>query len=281
MKRILEFLYYHIGFIIFLLLEVIGFVSLYNGSAFQRSVIGRRAIELSAKLSGVTTTVIDYFSLTKVNRDLTDENMFLRTQLETMNAFMENTKRDSIVSCWTTFGDPEIEYVGAKIVYMSIHQAQNHIIIDKGSVDGVEPDMGVVADGCAVGVVDAVSEHYAVVLPLINTKIQVSAKIVNNDQLGIISWDGTWSDKVELDEVPSHVKPKPGQEILTSGHSTIFPENVLIGHVSKTKSKEVEGFNHIIVDLAIDYGKLKHVGVVRYRNKVEFEQLAEEAGIYE
>lgn len=279
MKRILEFLYIHLCGIIFIVLEIVGILTFYNGNAFQRSVIGQNALELSAEMSGLTTAVVDYFNLTTVNRELTDENMALRTQLEALTAKIETAKRDSLVSGWDTFDNPDIEYVGAKIVYMSIHQTQNHIVIDKGSADGVERDMGVVANGCAVGVVDAVSEHYAIVLPLINTNIQVSAKILNNDQLGIISWDGTWSDKVELDEVPSHVKPKTGQKILTSGHSTIFPENVLIGRVSKTKSKEVEGFNHIIVDLAVDYGKLKYVGVVRYRNKAEFEQLTEEAGI--
>lgn len=279
MRRILEFLYFHLGGIIFIALEVVGFFALYNGSAFQRSVMGRRALELSAEMSGLTTSVVDYFNLSTVNRELADENMALRTQLESMTAKMESMERDSLMAGWDTFDNADIEYVGAKIVYMSIHQTQNHIIIDKGSADGVERDMGVVADGCAVGVVDAVSEHYAIVLPLINTNIQISAKILNNDQLGIISWDGTWSDKVELDEVPSHVKPMTGQKILTSGHSTIFPENVLIGRVSRTKSKEVEGFNHIIVDLAVDYGKLKYVGVVRYRNKAEFVELAEEVGL--
>lgn len=279
MRRILEFLYYHLGTFVFIGLEVVGFLTLYNGSVFQRSVMGRRGLELSAMMSGVTTTVVDYFNLTTVNRELTDENMALRTQLEALTAKIEIEQRDSNVAHWDKFDNPDIEYVGAKIVYMSIHQAQNHIIIDKGSADGIERDMGVVANGRAVGVVDAVSEHYAIVLPLINPNLQISAKILNNDQLGIISWDGTWSDKVEMDEVPSHVKPKAGQKILTSGHSTIFPENVLIGFVSKTKSKEVEGFNHIIVDLAVDYGTLKYVGVVRYRHKAEFEELAEEAGI--
>jgi len=278
-RRIFEFLYYHLGGIIFIFLEVMGVLALYNGSAFQRSVMGRHALEFSAQMSGVTTEVIDYFNLSTVNRELMDENMALRTQLESLMAEAEKAERDSMVAGWDKFDNPDIEYVGAKIVYMSIHQTQNHIIIDKGSADGVERDMGVVANGCAVGVVDAVSEHYAIVLPLINTNVQISAKILNNDQLGIISWDGTWSDKVELDEVPSHVKPIPGQKILTSGHSTIFPENVVIGRVSRTKSKEVEGFNHIIVDLAVDYGKLKYVGVVRYRNKAEFQKLTEEVGL--
>jgi len=278
-RRILEFLYYYLGTFIFIGLEVFGFFALYNGSAFQRSVIGRHGLELSAQMSGAMTTVVDYFNLTTVNQALVDENMALRTQLEALNAKIESEECDSAVAHWETFDNPDIDYVGAKIVYISIHQTQNRIIINKGSADGIGRDMGVVADGCAVGVVDAVSEHYAVVLPLINPNLQISAKILNNDQLGIISWDGTWSDKVEMDEVPSHVKPKPGQKILTSGHSTIFPENVLIGRVSRTKSKEVEGFNHIIVDLAVDYGKLKHVGVVRYKNKAEFEKLSEEVGI--
>ena len=171
-----------------MVLEIIGVLMLYNGNAFQRSVIGRNALELSAEMSGLTTAVVDYFNLSAVNSELRDENMALRTQLEALTEKMENAERDSVVARWDRFGNPEIEYVGAKIVYISIHQTQNHIIIDKGSADGVECDMGVVANGCAVGVVDAVSEHYAIVLPLINTNIQVSAKILNNDQLGIISW---------------------------------------------------------------------------------------------
>ena len=279
MRRILEFLYKHLNGIIFIILEVIAIVVLCNGDAFRRSVIGRRALECSAEITGVTTTVTDYFNLITVNRDLAAENMELRTQLDAIRTAQETEANDSTIAHWDTFDDPELQYISAKIVYMSIHQAQNHIIINRGSADGIAADMGVVANGCAVGVVDRVSEHYAVVLPLINTNVQISAKIRNNDQLGIISWDGKWADKVVLDEIPSHIHPKAGQRILTSGHSTIFPENVLIGRVSRTKSREVEGFNHIIVDLAVDYGSLKYVGVVSYRHKDEFKQLTNEAGI--
>ena len=279
MRRIFEFLYKHLNGIIFIILEVIAIVVLCNGDAFRRSVIGRRAFELSAEITSVTTTVTDYFNLTPVNRDLAAENMKLRTQLDAIRAAQEAEANDSTIAHWDTFDEPDLQYISAKIVYMSIHQTQNHIVINRGSADGITTDMGVVANGCAVGVVDRVSEHYAVVLPLINTNVQISAKILNNDQLGIISWDGKWADKVVLDEIPSHIHPKTGQRILTSGHSTIFPENVLIGRISRTKSREVEGFNHIIVDLAVDYGSLKYVGVVSYRHKEEFQTLTNEAGI--
>ncbi len=270
MKKILDFLYHNLATIVFIILETIAFVMLINRNEFQHTVFARGALEVSSKCNDVNASIEEYFSLQKQNNILAEENANLNAEVERLKNMMDSAKCDSVVSSWQY---NNVNFIPAKIVYKSLMMTNNHIIINKGKINGVKSDMGVVADNKVVGMVSSVSEHYAVVLPLINTGMQISAKFKRGEQLGRITWDGNLSNRVILDEIPSHVKAHTGDSIVTSGHSETFPENVLIGTVSKTKTQRIDGFNHVFVNLAINYGTVKYVSVVSFKDKDEFTTL--------
>lgn len=272
MRLLFDFFYKHLATIAFIVLEMVAIALLYNRNDFSRTVMAQHALTLQSHLASVGTSITDYVSLKETNRMLAEDNARLNEELGALRSVFDSLRCDSVVGTYPTNG---LEYIPASVIFMSDNSSNNYAIINKGAADGITEDMGVVANGCTYGVVGSVAKHYAVVLLLINTNVKVSAKIENNEQLGMISWEGGRKDRALLEELPSHVHPHPGDSIFSSSFSSLFPENVLIGTVSKNKHKSVEGFSHIIVNLSVDYSEVKYVAVVRNGNKDEYNSLVQ------
>ena len=67
-------------------------------------------------------------------------------------------------------------FVMADVVNNSVTYLSNYITVNKGRKDGVEPDMGVVSERGVVGIVSTVSDHFSVVIPLLNPKFKLAAR---------------------------------------------------------------------------------------------------------
>jgi rod shape-determining protein MreC len=154
-----------------------------------------------------------------------------------------------------------------------VYNVQNYLIVDKGSVDGIEEDMGVFASSGVVGVVQRVSEHYAVVLPIINPDQVISAKIKRNDQIASVEWDGYSPKFAKLEGIPNHIDVQAGDSIVTSGFSAIFPKGILIGVVDKASHSEHTMFCDVDVALAVDFQSLSYITIALYRDKKELSNL--------
>lgn len=253
------------------MLEVVAFAVLLNKNSFQQSVMFRAGMVASAWCYEVTSAIGGYFGLRDTNRMLSDENVTLMNRVQQLEEQIAAMTEDSVRYLCPV--DVDLTYIGADVVYNSVYRLQNYIIIDKGRLQGVEEDMGVISSQGVVGVVQRVSDNYAVVLPLINPDQRVSAKIRGNGQLGSIVWDGGAADKVLLEEIPAHVSVQTGDVVVTSGFSAIFPEGLLVGTVRSVENGGYRQFNKIEVETAVNFQSLNHVKVTAYRSKNELNEL--------
>lgn len=274
MNKILEFFYKYLSVVIFLILEILAFLLVVNKNDLQRSVAFRYATTLSAWTYEVTNLVTDYFGLAEANKYLAEENARLYKEIaDYKSKFVDSVDVQSMV----TYQSSE-NYLSAKVVFNSVYDLQNYIIIDKGSVHGVEEDMGVFAPQGVVGVVQRVSKNYAVVLPIINPEQVISVKIKGNNQLGSVKWDGKSPLKAKLYEIPSHVNVVAGDTVVTSGFSAIFPEGVMIGVVDKAAHVENTMYCDVDINLAVDFQSLSYVTVAVFENKNELLNLQKSLG---
>ena len=274
MNKILEFFYKYLSVVIFLVLEILAFLLVVNKNDLQRSVAFRYATTLSAWTYEVTNLVTDYFGLAEANKYLAEENARLYKEIaDYKSKFVDSVDVQSMV----TYQSSE-NYLSAKVVFNSVYDLQNYIIIDKGSAHGVEEDMGVFAPQGVVGVVQRVSKNYAVVLPIINPEQVISAKIKGNNQLGSVKWDGKSPLKAKLYEIPSHVNVVAGDTVVTSGFSAIFPEGVMIGVVDKAAHVENTMYCDVDINLAVDFQSLSYVTVAVFENKNELLNLQKSLG---
>lgn len=255
----------------FLLLETGAILLLVNHNAFQQSVAFRVGTVVSAWGHGLTAGVSRYFGLAGENELLAEQNTVLMNENEMLR--MRLAAVDSSGAGAGAAGVADIRYIKARVVHNSVYKTRNYVIIDRGSDDGVAADMGVMCAAGVAGVVERVSANYAVVLPLINPDMRVSAKVASSGQLGSIIWKGYDPGHVQMDEVPAHSPVAQGDTVVTSGYSAIFPEGVMIGVVERAVLPENGRFWRIEVRTAVDFSRLDYVTVSAYRHQREFLEL--------
>ena len=212
-------------------------------------------------------SVLEYFSLKKINENLAEENAYLRQQLQSV-LLADIDRKVSL-----NIGDNKIMAISARVINNSVNKQYNYITLNKGAKDGVKPDMGIICDEGIVGMIINVSEHYSTALSLLNGRWSVNAKLQESNYFGPLRWEGSNPYVVVLEEIPYHVKVVEKEKVVTSGYSSTFPEGILIGQVIKVEHKSGNSFQKIWVQLAADFKNLYYVEVVENMTKEERQEL--------
>ena len=264
-------------FIQFLALEIVAIVLLVSFNGYQRSVFMSSASWLTGSMFQTVDAVSGYFHLREVNQALSEENARLKDQLALMQYQQGMQQVSSLDSLYfqrvdTSYWQP-YRYVSARIIQYSINKAQNYITINKGSLAGIHPDMGVVSPQGVVGIVKSVSKHYAVVMPLLNVQSRISCKLDSSKNFGSLVWDTADYRYATMQEVPAHVPVQIGETISTSGFSAIFPAGIPVGKVYHVEVNNENRFLNIQVELAVDFAKIGMVNVIQFEGRKELQNL--------
>jgi rod shape-determining protein MreC len=255
-------------FIVFLLLEVVSGILLVRNSTYQRAAVISTSNELVGKIYTAYSNVTDYLVLGETNRILSAENARLRRADSV--SFYDPSFR--VLRVNDTIGLQQYEYISARVVNNSVSRVNNYITLDKGSLQGIQPEMAVMGSNGVVGIVKDVSEHFSTVISLLHSSTKISSKIKKNDYFGSSVWDGENPQIAKLLDIPSHAQVKVGDTIVTSSYSGIFPRDILVGVVSEIGTSG-ESFKEIKLKLATDFQKLSYVYVVRNLLKSERDTL--------
>lgn len=270
MNAIIRFLLKNSNVLVFILLEFIAFSIILNSDSFQSTIFAEQSTSLSTAVNKRIDYVTTTFSLRKENERINTENAFLRSQIQNLQeqhtAILENSEAHSFIPS-------SLSYIPAQIVHNSIYQFKNYIILNKGSYDGIQEDMGVICEQGVVGVVDHVSKHYATVIPLLHPEQRTSVKIKKNNQLGSLIWNGQDYQTADLEEIPHHISPQIGDTIVTSGFSSIYPANWIVGIIQEVDKNENRQFCKIQVKLNVNFAQLTHAYVIQFKYKNELNQL--------
>ncbi len=269
MERLFNFLYNYRAFFTFILLEFFCVWLIIQNNQYQSTKYFNTSNSVVASINSTEDGIREYFSLRDINAVLSKENTFLRNKLEERNQLLHLYKLNQTDSTMLK----RFEYVNAKVVNNTTKYYKNFITIDRGTDFGLQPGMAVISSAGAVGKVKSVSEHYAVLISLLNIDDQVSCVISRTGNFGTIQWEGTNSSITALKYIPRHVKPTVGDSIVTSGYNAIFPPGIFIGKIKEFKLKEEAPFYEIKVELGQDFGKLSFVEVIKYRQRKERDSL--------
>ena len=263
MRNLIQFLLRYSNFLIFLILEVVAFILICTCNEYQQSATWSGANRMAAGLNSIKTNIKDYFSLRDINTELAEENARLKAELMLLaNKTEMLAERDSQY----VYSHLDWDYVPAKVIGLSTNKQHNYLTINKGLRDSIAVDMGVVGANGVVGIVSAVSEKYALVVPIIHTKISISSRLKSNDQIGGTSWSGRDYRFVNLTEMARHIAVKQGDTVVTSGLTEVFPEGLMVGIVTDTELGVGDNYHQAVVELSTDYKTLKYVQVLRNKN---------------
>lgn len=257
MRNLFLFIWKHHIFVLFLLLEALAFYFIVKNNRFQNAGFINSANIVVGNVLGIYSEIREYFYLRKTNQILVEENALLRSQLE--ESFIKNQIPYRADTNYTQ----KYIYRTARVLNNSVNKRNNYLTLDKGRLHGIEPEMGVISPDGVVGVVKAVSDNFSSVMSVLNKNTVVSCKVKKNGYLGTLVWEGGNPAIGTLNDVPRHAALQPGDTIITSGASAIYPEGILVGFVETAELEDGDNFYTIRIRFSADYAKLTHVYVVK------------------
>lgn len=263
MRNLLAFLAKYNHWFVFILLEVICFVLLFRFNNFQGSVYFSSANAVAGKVYEYNSSVTTFFNMSQSNKKLSEHNLILEQQVRALTQYIATHHGDSLAmeQCQKQ-ALAGFKLIPAKVIQSTINREDNLITIDKGKADGIHEDMGVACGTGVVGVVYMASDHYSIVLPVINVNSNISVMIRKRGYFGFLHWKGTPSDIAYVDDVPRHARFALGDYVVTNGYSSIFPPGIMVGKILHVFNSS-DGLSYRVqLRLSTDFGKLRHVCVI-------------------
>ena len=270
MRSLFRYLLKNYGLFLFIVLEVISFVLIFNYNDFQKARYLNSSNRITGSIYNSFNSVVNYFELARINSQLAKENAKLRTVIKSQPRLAGVP--DSLYS--TLKGaDSTYNFISARVINNSVNKTFNYITLNKGSKDGIKPDQGIISSEGIVGVVTNVSKSYALGLSVLNQRWGVSAKLKKSGFFGSLLWNGDDFRYASLMEIPFHVMLAVGDTVVTSGYSSIFPEGIMVGTIDSFEQPSGENYYDIKVKLSTDFKKLSYVEVIQNLDKEEINKL--------
>ena len=266
MRNLLRFLLRYNFPIIFLVLELIALLLLVRINPIPHTRFYSGIQSINGFVYERSYGLRQFLDLKQENEQLAKENSRLRGLLE-----IQNSLGDDELDGFTYGSDIQAayEFIPARVINNSVNRQLNYITLNKGALEGIAPDMAVVAPQGIVGVVKNVSAHYSTVIPVLNSQLQVSVILKNTEYFGSLVWDGKDYREAMVNEIPIHVELEKGDILLTSGYSALFPPGEMVGYVKSIEDSRGGSFRNLRIILSTDFKKLSRVYIINYRGKDE------------
>jgi len=265
MGRLLELLFKWRSEVLLIFLVLLALGLTVTQSSHQKAVWLSSSGNLMGSIHRFTNNTAAYFTLKKRNNKLQEENAELRASL--YQAQFEKALIDGSFATSDTLTPYEV--IPAKVVKNSVLRKRNYITLNKGSQQGITPDMAVISDQGVIGIVEQVSENYATVMSLLHEESSINASIKESSYFGSLVWNGKKLDHCQLYDIPKTASIQIGDSIVTGGMSSIFPPGILIGQISQFSVPQNSSFYTIEVSLNNEMPNLSQVYIINHRNQTE------------
>jgi rod shape-determining protein MreC len=131
--------------------------------------------------------------------------------------------------------------------------------IDKGTGEGLRPDMAVIAPAGVVGRVIMPSSRASKVQLLIDRNAAAGALVERSRAQGVV--EGTGAEVLRMNYVSGVADVKVGDQVVTSGIDGIYPKGFVIGQIESIERGAGE-FSAIVIRPAVDFASLEAVLIV-------------------
>jgi rod shape-determining protein MreC len=152
-----------------------------------------------------------------------------------------------------------LQTTAAEIIGAAASLEFRTVTIDKGTRDGLRPDMPIISPAGVVGRVVIPSARSAKVQLLVDRNAAAGALIERSRAQGVVV--GIGEDRLRLENVSEAADIVVGDTIVTSGIEGIYPKGFVIGRVDVVE-KSGPAYKRITVKPAVDFSSLEEVLVV-------------------
>ncbi len=267
MQSIINSIVKNRNLIIYLFLSFVTFNYLYNNSSVHYSGIGKIGTYISGSTSSISSYISSYFNLRQENNKLIEENLELK---KNESQFIDKSDNRDISK------NKIDKTIIAKVILNSINKSKNIIVINKGEINGITKEMGVISSKGVVGIIKNITDNYSSIVSLLNTDLKINAILKNSSTIGSISWNGLDPRIVQLNDIPLSSSIKVGDTIVTGGMSFYFPKGIPIGRIEDYNNTSLEGYYSIDVSIFSDFSSLSNLYILQRTDDDEIKFLLNE-----
>ncbi|MCC8029966.1 MAG: rod shape-determining protein MreC [Lachnospiraceae bacterium] len=216
-------------------------------------------------LSDIRDSFVSRQELMRENEELKEELTGVREELNQVQIDQDelNQLRDlyDMDQTWSDY-----DKVAASVIGKDSGNWFSVFMIDKGTNDGVDEGMNVIADGGLAGIVISVGPNYATVRFIIDDSSNVSCKDLSTDDLLIVSGSLqsmnesgliTFSDLSDSDDAAS-----VGDQVVTSSISDLYLPGIPVGYITEMTLDSNKLTKSGTVATIVDFDNLEKVLVI-------------------
>ncbi|MCD6402563.1 rod shape-determining protein MreC [bacterium] len=140
--------------------------------------------------------------------------------------------------------------------------SEDFILINKGKKDGISEGLAVItAQKVLVGRISNVYENFSKVVLISNKESSFDAEILEKNITGVVRGRGNF--QLSLDYLPKEKEITPGELVITTSLSKIYPKGLLVGEIKSVKKEDIEPFQKAEVSPAFEMGKEKYLFIIQ------------------
>lgn len=207
---------------------------------------------------------LNYSDVKSENKSLAKENKQLQNELTELSDAEEELERlRALLDIKDT--RTEYDYVGTNVIGYSGANALDGYIVDRGSNDGVEKGMVVIAAEGLVGQVSSVGTNWAIVQSIVNENIAVSVMPeTTRENTGILKGykDRNGENLAKVSYLPMESEVKEGDVILTAGLGGYYPKEIRVGEVVSVEVDKISVMKSAIIKPYVDFNKLEELMII-------------------
>ena len=226
-------------------------------------------------LQSITTNITGWFddriTYLRDETDIYEENNELKAKiqlLESENKRLslyeeENEKLSRLLEIAQKY--PEYTTTGATVIGKDPGNWYDIFVIDKGTADGIQPNMVIMDEGGIVGKINEVGYNFAKVQSILDSHSSVPATSLRTGDLGIVRGDYALLNNglCKMEYIDGDSEIMVGDEIVTSSLSDIYPPGLTIGYVKEIITDANGLTKYAIIEPQVNF---KHLSTILILN---------------
>lgn len=253
-----------------------------NEFAFIKSTVGNVVTPMQKGINSVGRYISDQKDLMTSKEQLLQENEELKQQLNDLSydnkiLARENTELENYRKLYQLDKKyPNYPKVAARVISRDGNNWFNVFTIDKGSDDGIQVDMNVIAGNGLVGIVSEVGSGYAKVRAIIDDKSNVSSMFEQTGETCMVkgNMESIYNGYIDIELISNTAKISEGDEVVTSHVSDKFLQGLSVGYVKDIVNDEASQTKTAHLVPAVDFDQLENVLVItQLKDNSEIEEI--------
>lgn len=224
--------------------------------------------KVGSELSGLSLRFTTKQELEEKNRALAQENSELRAQLNQVQTNQhEYEELKKLYETQQTFSS--YETMDAEVISKDSSNWFSSFLINRGTKDGIQTGMNVIAQGGLVGIVVDVGPNYAKVRSIVDDSSNISAMDTATSDLMIVSGSlqtMNQSRMIEFSDLriqeDAKVQAAEGDTIVTSAISDRYLKGIPIGYIAGLTTDDGNLTQSGTILPIVDFAHLEHVLVI-------------------